>query len=135
MKKFKTIILLTAMCMTILVFATGFTYGLGRVNGYCESGDLNPLKKDRIRTDTYGATEQKLVATAELQYYVESSGKYVTQGSRTAVKNYGVSGNVADTGWYESTQGDELSIRNVYEGIIYNANGTVDFRQPGYVFE
>lgn len=69
MKKLKTIISLTAMCMAILVFATGFTYGIGRVNGYCESGDLNPFKNDRVRTDTYGSTSQKLVARATLQYY------------------------------------------------------------------
>lgn len=123
------------MCIAILVVATGFTYGLARVNGYCESGNLNPFKSDRVRTDTYGLTEQKLVATATLQYFDEDIDEYVTQGSKSVTKNYGESGGVADTGWYESNQDDGFNIRNSYYGAIYNSDGTINFSLSDKVYE
>lgn len=88
-----------------------------------------------MKTDTYGTVDQKLVATAKLQYYDESTGSYKTLKTITATKDYGVSPNYVETVWVESTLGDSYDIRNNYSGQIYNTGGSLDYSTSGYVSE
>lgn len=135
MKKYKSIVSIMSICLILVLSVSLVGFGLNKVNGYCESGDWNPLKKDRGKTDAYGLVEQKLTATAKIQYYDEQDHMYKTFKTITATKDYGDSPNYVDTDWVECTLDDGYNIRNNYSGAIYNSGGQLDYSTSGYVYE